>query len=185
MLLPRPELCSLDDWSCQQLCEGKVEGGPTRTYKGMAVNKVWRDFMVLVGDFKGDDTGGYSSFADKYFEDENFVGRYASAHSVVCEAGCCGCSRRRLLVQALHQGHAEHGKRWSRHELIHVLHQCEAAAPLGYVRTCEAVAGAPPYVVMLLQMGATWCSGRSLRAWTSWTKSRAHTHSTASPLTLL
>jgi len=79
VLLPRPELCLLDERSCQQLCEGKVEGGPTRTYKGMAVNKVWRDFMVLVGDFKGDDTGGYSSFADKYFEDENFVGRYASA----------------------------------------------------------------------------------------------------------
>ena len=54
-----------------QLCEG-VDG---RGYKGTAFNKVWRDFMLMAGDFEGDGRGGHSAFGTKYFEDENFVGR--------------------------------------------------------------------------------------------------------------
>lgn len=75
--------------SCQ-LCEGKAEppAEPTvapdapLTYKGTPINKVWRKFMVLAGDFGGTARGGHSALGSKYFEDENFVGRHTARGTV-------------------------------------------------------------------------------------------------------
>ena len=52
------------------------------TYKGTPINKVWRQFMVLAGDFGGDARSGHSALGSKYFEDENFVGRHTARGTV-------------------------------------------------------------------------------------------------------